>query len=87
MPTREATVAAPEGLHARPASLFVQAAKACGVPVSISKGDKGPVSATSILSVLGLGAAQGDRVVLEAEGDGAEEALASLVELLEKAEQ
>ena len=45
MSTREAVVAATEGLHARPAATFVQAAKKCGVPVQISMGDKGPVPA------------------------------------------
>ena len=67
MSTREAVVAATEGLHARPAATFVQAAKKCGVPVQISMGDKGPVPATSMLSVLGLGAHCGDTVVLSAE--------------------
>ena len=71
MSTREAVVAATEGLHARPAATFVQAAKKCGVPVQISMGDKGPVPATSMLSVLGLGAHCGDTVVLSAEGEGA----------------
>lgn len=87
MSTREATVAAAEGLHARPAALFVQAAKATGVAVKISKDGKKPVSASSILSVLSLGAKQGDTVTLEAEGEGAEAALDALVELLEKADQ
>lgn len=87
MSTREATVAAAEGLHARPAALFVQAAKATGVAVKISKDDKKPVAATSILSVLSLGAKQGDKVVLEAEGEGAEAALDALVEVLEKGDQ
>ncbi|GAA2179895.1 HPr family phosphocarrier protein [Brooklawnia cerclae] len=87
MSTREATIAAAEGLHARPASLFVQAAKAAGIPVTISKDGKGPVSATSILSVLSLGAKKGDVVVLAAEGDGADAALDTLVAELEKDEK
>lgn len=86
MSTREAVVAATEGLHARPAATFVQAAKKCGVPVQISKGDKGPVPATSMLSVLGLGAHCGDTVVLSAEGEGAEEALDRLVAVLTEAQ-
>ncbi|MFV0428749.1 MAG: HPr family phosphocarrier protein [Arachnia sp.] len=87
MSTREATVAAAEGLHARPASQFVQAAKATGVAVKITKGEKGPVSASSILSVLSLGAKQGDVVVLEADGEGADAALESLVAVLEDPNQ
>lgn len=87
MPTREARIAAAEGLHARPAANFVQAAKACGVPVTITKGDKPAVPATSILSVLSLGARQGDRVLLSADGPGAEEALDALLAVLEKDDQ
>ncbi|MFC2641094.1 MAG: HPr family phosphocarrier protein [Propionibacterium acidifaciens] len=86
MSTREAAVAAAEGLHARPAAAFVRAAKECGAPVQISKGDKGPVPATSMLSVLGLGAHCGDTVVLSAEGEGAEEALDRLVAVLTEAQ-
>ena len=87
MSTREAIIAAAEGLHARPAAMFVQAAKTTGIPIKISKGDKPFVSATSILSVLSLGAKQGDRVVLRAEGAGADAALDALVEQLEQAER
>lgn len=86
MSTREAVVAATEGLHARPAATLVQAAKKCGVPVQISMGDKGPVPATSMLSVLGLGAHCGDTVVLSAEGEGAEAALDALVAVLAEAQ-
>lgn len=41
------------------------------------------MDARSILSVMGLGVAQGTTVELAAEGDGAEQALDKLVELLE----
>lgn len=86
MPTRSVVVAAAEGLHARPASVFVRAAKASSVAVQISKGAQPPVPATSILSVLMLGAKQGDAVVLTAEGDGATEALEALARVLEDRE-
>lgn len=86
MTTRKATIAAAEGLHARPASLFVQAAKDTGVAVTIAAEGNDPVSASSILGVLGLGAKQGDVVELAAEGDGADAALDQLVTVLETAE-
>lgn len=41
------------------------------------------MDATSVLSLMGLGAAHGDTVVLRAEGTGAEAALGHLVEILE----
>ncbi len=86
MSVREVTVSASEGLHARPASLFVQAAKATGLDVTIAKEGKEPVSATSILKVLSLGVRQGDVVTLEAQGEGADEALDTLVKALEESE-
>jgi phosphocarrier protein len=81
--TRTAVVASRVGLHARPASLFVQAAAATGLPVTVAVGAGEPVDARSILMVMGLGARQGDEVVLTAQGEGAETALEGLVTLLE----
>ncbi|WP_369056254.1 HPr family phosphocarrier protein [Kineococcus terrestris] len=83
MSTRTAVVGSRVGLHARPASLFVQAATATGLPVTIAKDGGDPVDARSILMVMGLGAQHGERVVLTAEGEGADEALARLAELVE----
>ena len=82
MSERTATVASAIGLHARPASLFSQAAARAGVIVTISSQDGKSVNAASILGVLSLGVEHGDTVTLTAEGDGADAALDSLVELL-----
>jgi phosphocarrier protein HPr len=82
MAEREVVVASSVGLHARPATLFTQAAAATGVGVTIAKGSDEPVNAASILAVLGLGVSHGETVVLRADGDGADLALDSLVELL-----
>ncbi|MEO3930826.1 HPr family phosphocarrier protein [Micromonosporaceae bacterium B7E4] len=82
MATRTVTVGSASGLHARPAALFVAAAGAAPVPVTIRTGQKRPVPANSMLSVLSLGAKQGTEVVLEADGEGAEAALDGLAELL-----
>lgn len=71
------------GLHARPAALFVQAATAQDVRVRIRKADGKPVDARSMLAVLALGARNGDEVILEAEGDGADAALDALTAVLE----
>ncbi len=83
MPTRTVTVASRVGLYARPASLFVQAVTAIGLPVTIAKSGGDPVDARSILMVMGLGVGSQQEVVLNAEGEGADEALDKLVELLE----
>ena len=82
MPTRTVTVGSASGLHARPAKIFVEAAAKAPVKVTIRSGDRKPVPAKSMLSVLALGAKKGTEVILEAEGDGAEEALNSLAALL-----
>lgn len=82
MSEREVVVASSVGLHARPATLFTQAAAASGVAVTIGKSGEEPVNAASILAVLGLGVSHGETVVLRADGDGADAALDSLVDLL-----
>ncbi len=84
MATRTVTIASSVGLHARPAALFVEAATESGLDVEIAKPGEDPVDATSILGVMALGARHGEEVVLTAEGDGADETLDSLVELLSR---
>jgi phosphocarrier protein len=79
---RRVSVAAPEGLHARPAALFVKAATDCGLAVTIGRPDGRAVDARSILSVLSLDVRHGEEVVLSAEGPDAEAALTRLATLL-----
>jgi phosphocarrier protein len=68
------------GLHARPASLFVQQSNKfiCDITVSL---DDSQADAKSILDLLLLGANQGCTVTVRAEGPDAEEALAALLAL------
>ncbi|MTE17816.1 HPr family phosphocarrier protein [Streptomyces sp. TRM43335] len=82
MPQRTVVIGSRSGLHARPASLFVQAAARRPVEVTIAREGQAPVDARSLLSVLALGAGHGDSVVLTAEGEGAEEAVEELAGLL-----
>ncbi|QAY69360.1 HPr family phosphocarrier protein [Xylanimonas protaetiae] len=65
-----------EGLHARPAALFVQEAGRQPVPVSIARPGGVPANAASILAVLTLDVAAGDEVVLTTAADGPEAATA-----------
>lgn len=71
------------GLHARPASLFVQEANKYKSQIDINFKDK-KVNAKSILSLLGLGANKGSTIVISAEGEDAEVALSGLKEFVEK---
>jgi phosphocarrier protein len=82
MAERRVVVAAGVGLHARPAALFVKAAGATGLPVTIAKAGTAAADARSILAVLSLDVRGGEEVVLTADGDDAEAALDSLALLL-----
>ncbi len=82
MAEKKVTVASSVGLHARPASLFAQAAAKVGVPVQLTSAAGKAVNAASILGVLSLGIGHGEEVTLSAEGEGAEAALDTLAELL-----
>jgi phosphocarrier protein len=84
MASRNVVIASSVGLHARPAALFVEAATNSGLDVEIGRPGEDPVDATSILGVMALGAKHGEEVVLTADGDGADETLDSLVELLSR---
>ncbi len=75
------TIEHPVGLHARPATLFVKAAKQYNSDITVfCEGRKG--NAKSILKVLSLGANQGCEITIRAEGDDAQEALNELKELV-----
>ena len=76
---RAVVVGAEVGLHARPASLFVQAVTATGSQVSLTY-DGRTVNGASILGVLSLGVPHGATVELEAEDDLVLESLAELLE-------
>jgi phosphocarrier protein HPr len=68
------------GLHARPASLFVQTASKFKSDIRV-KMDGNSVNAKSILHVLTLGAQKGSTITVVAEGEDAEQALAALSDL------
>jgi phosphocarrier protein HPr len=84
MAVRTVVIASSVGLHARPAALFVQAATATGLAVTVAKEGEEAVDARSILAVMALGAKHGETVTLEADGEDADSALESLVELLSR---
>ncbi|MCL1897489.1 MAG: HPr family phosphocarrier protein [Micrococcales bacterium] len=83
MPSRRAIIASAVGLHARPAALFVEAAQATNLPVTIGRTDQPKVNAHSILAVMTLGVKQGEEVEIEAEGKDAEAVLNKLAAMLQ----
>ena len=80
---REVTIKNAQGLHARPAALFVQIASKYNSEVSISK-DGEKVNGKSIMGILTLGAHRDSKVILEAEGDDAQQLIDELEALLSK---
>src|SRR6476469_5694460 len=72
-----------QGIHARPAEMFVRRAQQFQSKVEIVRDDF-RVEAKSIMNLLMLGAAQGTQLTLEAEGSDAQEALDALAEVIEK---
>ncbi len=77
------TVTNPIGLHARPARLLVQTAARFQSQIQVRCGGK-IANAKSILSILKLGAVQGNTLTLSAEGQDAQEALEALRQLAQR---
>ena len=70
------------GLHARASAKFVTLASAQNAAIEVAK-DGSKVAGTSIMGLMMLGAALGDHITISASGDGAEQAVATLAELVE----
>jgi phosphocarrier protein len=82
MVSRTVDVLNKRGLHARASAKFVTLASGLPASVEVEK-DGSRVCGTSIMGLMMLGAAMGDRITISAEGEGAEEAVSALAELVE----
>ena len=80
---REVEIMNELGLHARPAAEFVRCVQSFECEVTIRKGEE-HYSGGSILEVLSANLDCGARIVIEAIGSDAEEALNRLEELLQE---
>ena len=80
MPEIQLTINNAVGLHARPASLFVQEANKFTSDITVFLEDS-EADAKSILDLLLLGADQGSIITIRAEGPDADSALNALQEL------
>ena len=81
MLTREVTINNQVGLHARPATFFIQKANEFKSSIWIEKDDR-KVNAKSLLGVLSLGIVKGTSVTLVADGSDEKEALNTLANLI-----
>lgn len=81
MISKNVTIQNNVGLHARPATFFVQKANTYKSSVWVEKGDR-RVNAKSLLGVLSLGIPKGATITLIADGVDEEEALDGLNALI-----
>ncbi|OGX38502.1 MAG: hypothetical protein A3C36_02855 [Omnitrophica WOR_2 bacterium RIFCSPHIGHO2_02_FULL_52_10] len=78
---KEVVVKNAQGLHARPAALFVQIASRYNSNITIRKDDE-TVNGKSIMGILTLGVQPGVKIFLEIDGEDAIELGRELEELL-----
>ncbi len=79
---REVTITNNIGLHARPATFFIQKANLYQSSVWVEKDDR-RVNAKSLLGVLSMGIAKGMTITLIADGQDEGSALDGLIELIQ----
>lgn len=82
MVQKEFVIRIREGLHARPAAMFVKRASQYRCDVWVEKDDE-QVNGKSIMGLMMLAAEYGSKIVVTAEGEDAEAAIRGLEELIE----
>ena len=75
------SVANIDGWHARPASDFAKLVVASGHRVQVSRPGLKPVPGDSVLSLMSLGARQGEVLIIEVDGPNPEDLLNRLIAL------
>src|ERR1700712_3487617 len=78
---RVVIITKPQGLHARPADMFVKTATQYNSKIEVVK-DNERIDGKSILNILTLAATEGTQLRIEATGPDAEAALEALAELV-----
>ena len=81
--SRQVAITNQRGLHARASAKFVNLASQIDATIEVEK-DGHRVCGTSIMGLMMLGAAIGDSIIIHVEGNGADQALAKLVQLVEE---
>ena len=83
--SKDFVVSNPLGIHARPASVFVQTATAFASDVSVTNLDtSNTADGKSVMSMLMLSAPQGTRIRLDVSGEDAVTAMETLSRLIER---
>ena len=81
MTTKNIEIKNTEGLHARPATYFIQKANSFRSSIWVENSDR-RANAKSLLGVLSLGISKGDIITILAEGPDEEAAVDGLVDLI-----
>lgn len=81
MAVKHVTITNQVGLHARPATFFIQKANEFKSSISVEKGGR-KVNAKSLLGVLSMGITRGTEIDIVAEGVDEEQAVEALAELI-----
>jgi len=79
--SKEVTVQNQVGLHARPATFFIQKANEFKSSIWVEK-DERKVNAKSLLGVLSLGITKGTTITIMADGADEEDSVNTLVDLI-----
>ena len=82
MITKEVVIKNQVGLHARPATFFIQKANEFKSSIWVEKEER-RVNAKSLLGVLYLGIVKGTAITIIADGADEDEAIATLAELID----
>ena len=83
--SKDLVVSNPLGIHARPASVFVQTATGFSSDVSVTNLDtSNTADGKSVMSMLMLSAPQGTRIRLDVSGEDAVTAMEALSRLIEE---
>jgi len=83
MEKKEFHIIAETGIHARPATMLVQAASKFASDINIEFNGKS-VNLKSIMGVMSLGVGQGADVTITADGDDAADAVAAITDTMTK---
>lgn len=79
---KEVTIRNQVGLHARPATFFIQKANEYKSTINIERDEK-KVNAKSLLGVLSLGITKGTTITISADGIDEQEAVEALISLID----
>jgi multiphosphoryl transfer protein len=83
---RAIAVAQSQGLHARPAAVLARRAKGMAALITLRAHSRA-TDARSVVGIMALGVRHGDELLIQAEGEGATQAVAQMLDALDEAQR